>query len=239
MRRAARRTDTTVATKPRRDVILDVAASLFREHGFAGTGLRDIAAGAGMLLGSVHYRFPSKEALLVALMERAIDRVMASVRAAAESVEDPLERLRLGLTAHLDSLLSGDDAVYVLLYDWRVLRGAARDKLILLRDRYEAFWNGMLYAAAGSGRLRAGVDLELLRLLGFGAINWVATWYDPRGRHTPRQIADAFFDTMLRGVLSEEARNAPSGPSKRRGPKARNRKLSSSEPGVARKRGTR
>ena len=42
-------------------------------------------------------------------------------------------------------LLSGDDAVYVLLYEWRALSGFARDEMVRLRDRYEAFWDGMLY----------------------------------------------------------------------------------------------
>lgn len=216
MRRAARRTKASVETKPREDAILDAAASLFRERGFAGTGLRDIAARAGMLLGSLQYRFPTKETLLVALMERAIDRVMGAVRAAAESADDPLERLRFGLAAHLELLVSGDDAVYVLLYDWRVLRGAPRDKLILLRDRYEAFWDGILYGAAGSGRLRPGVDLKLLRLFGFGAVNWVATWYRPDGPHSVTEIADAFFGMMLYGVLSDEVRNQNRRPTKRR-----------------------
>lgn len=216
MRRSipTRRTAVTNADD-RKDVILDAAAALFRVHGFSATGLREIAAKAGMLLGSVQYRYPSKESLLVALMERAVDRVMGAVRVAAESANDPLERLQLALAAHLEALLSGDDAVYVLLYDWRVLRGASRDKLILFRDRYEAFWDGLLYAAAGSGRLRSGVDLKLLRLFGFGAVNWVATWYQPDGEHSPREIADAFFATMLYGALSDEARAAMRSPRRR------------------------
>lgn len=222
MRRSGRTRPTGVTNAERRkDVILDAAAALFRDHGFSATGLREIAAKAGMLLGSVQYRYPSKESLLVALMERAIDRVMGAVRVAAESAGDPLERLRLALAAHLEALLSGDDAVYVLLYDWRVLRGPARDKLILLRDRYEAFWDGLLYAAAGSGRLRSGVDLKLLRLLGFGAVNWVATWYQADGEHTPREIADAFFATMLHGVLSDDGREEMRARSPRRRSKER------------------
>src|SRR4051794_20842097 len=53
---------------------LDAAARLFRKQGFAATTVRQIAKQAGMLPGSLHYRFPSKEALLLALMERAIER---------------------------------------------------------------------------------------------------------------------------------------------------------------------
>lgn len=192
--------------KAREQRILLTAARLFREQGFAGTGLRQIASEAGVLLGSVHYRFPTKESLLVALMERAIDHAMAAVRNAVEQTTDPVDRIRVGLGAHLRTLLSGDDAVYVLLYDWRVLKGDARDAMIRLRDRYEAFWDGIVYTAAGAGQLRAGLDLRLLRLFGFGAINWVATWYRPGGPMTAEEIVDVFFAIMAFGVLSEDAR---------------------------------
>src|SRR3954467_15575162 len=98
--------------------ILDAAAALFRQQGYAATTVRDIARAAEMLPGSLHYRYPSKEEVLAALMERAIDRLIAGVLGEIAGTIDPVERVRLAIRAHLRLLLSGDDAVYVLLYDW-------------------------------------------------------------------------------------------------------------------------
>lgn len=187
--------------------LLDAAALLFRQKGFAATGLREIARDAGLLPGSVHYRFPTKEALLVALMERAVERAIAAVRSAAAETSDPTERVRLGLRAHLRLLVSRDDSVHVLLYEWRSLTGPAREDMVRLRDRYEAFWDGMLYEAAGAGRLRADADLKLVRLFGFGAVNWVATWYSPDGGRTPEEIADAFWAYLAFGLLADDKRS--------------------------------
>jgi AcrR family transcriptional regulator len=64
--------------------------------------LREIARDAGLLLGSLQYRFASKEVLLVCLMERAVTRATDAVRAAIEPTRDPLERLRLGMLAPLE-----------------------------------------------------------------------------------------------------------------------------------------
>lgn len=161
-----------------------------------------------MLLGSLHYRFQSKDAMLERLMERAVGNAMAAVRAGVEKARDPMERLRLALAAHLRVLLSGDDAVYVLLYDWRVLHGGAREAVVRSRDRYEAFWDGILYEAAGAGRLRADLDPRFLRLLGLGAFNWVATWYRPDGPLTPEQISDEIFRNMVMGIASDTTRIA-------------------------------
>lgn len=188
------------------DPALAAAARLFRERGFAATTVREIAQAAGMLPGSLHYRYPSKDHLLVALMERGVNRAIEAVRAAVEDEQDPIERLRLGLRAHLTLLLSGDDAIHVVLFDWRSLRGEARDRMIALRDLYDRFWDGLLYAAMGTGRGRQHIDVPLVRLFGFGAMNWVATWYQPEGRWTPEQIADAFWGYLAFGLMAEQAR---------------------------------
>lgn len=185
---------------------LDAAATLFRRQGFAATTVRQIAKAAGMLPGSLHYRYPSKEALLLALMERAIERSMAAVREAVAGETDALERIRVGLRAHLRLLVSGDDSIYVLIYDWRSLEGEARRQMLKLRDRYEAFWDEMMSEAASSGLAREGVDPILVRLLGFGAVNWVAQWYEPDGPWTPEEIADAVWSYFGFGVIADRAR---------------------------------
>jgi TetR/AcrR family transcriptional regulator, cholesterol catabolism regulator len=184
--------------------ILDAATRLFRKQGFRGTTVRDVARGARILLGSLHYRYPTKDSLLLALMERAVAQAEDAVREATQGTADPLERVRLGLRAHLRLLLSGDDSAYVLLYDWRALDGRSRRAMIRLRDRYDAFWDGLLREAAADGRLRAGVDVNLVRLLGFGAVNWAPQWYTPKGGLLPDEIADAFWAYMGFGVIAPE-----------------------------------
>ncbi|MGV3621617.1 MAG: TetR/AcrR family transcriptional regulator, partial [Archangium sp.] len=55
---------------------LIAAGKLFREKGFAATTVREIADAADMLPGSLHYRYASKDDILVALMKRGVERAM-------------------------------------------------------------------------------------------------------------------------------------------------------------------
>ncbi len=183
------------------DGVLQAAARQFREQGYAATTLRDIARGARMLPGSLHYRFPTKEDILSALMERAIDRLIAGVLAASQAATNPLERLRLAMVEHVRILLSPEDSVYVLLYDWRSLSPAAGRAIAKHRERYEQFADELLAQAAEYAVPHPGVDLYLLRQFSFGAANWVAQWYDPKGRYTPEAIANAFFLYLSSGTL--------------------------------------
>jgi hypothetical protein len=141
-------------------------------------------------------------------MERAIARVTAAVRGATEQVRDPSERLRFGMRAHLDALLSGEDDLYVLLYDWRSLPGAAMPALQRARARYEIFWDDLLADFARSGLARPGLDVELVRQFGFGALNWVAQWREPNDPRTSAEIADALWECLAIGWLTDEKRRA-------------------------------
>lgn len=183
------------------DAVLRAAARQFREQGYSATTVRDIARAAGMLPGSLHYRFPTKEDILAALMERAIDRLIAGVLAASQVGANPLERLRLAIVEHVRCLLSREDSVYVLLYDWRSLSPSAERAIAKHRKRYEQFADELLAQAAQYAKPQPGVDLFLLRQFSFGAANWVAQWYDPKGPYTPEAIADAFFRYLSQGTL--------------------------------------
>ena len=186
--------------------ILLAAGKLFREKGFSATTVREIANGAQMLPGSLHYRYASKDEILIALMRRGIERAIGAVQSAVSGIRDPIERLRLGMRQHLKVLLTGEDALYVLLFDWRSLPAGAREGVERERAKYEAYWDGLLFEAAGSGRSRPMIDLVAVREFGFGALNWVATWYRPGAGRTPEQIADAYWTFMAYGLLTEGAR---------------------------------
>ena len=183
--------------------VLSNAARLFREKGFERTSLKEIAEACNMLPGSLYYRYSSKEALLVELMRRGVDLVTAEVESAYASSHDPVERLRLCINAHLRALLVDSDAVYVLLFEWRALGPEAREEIIELRDQYESLWAGILETMIAQGVVRKNIDGRLLRLIGLGALNWVATWFDPNGAHSLDTIGDLIWQIAMDGVINK------------------------------------
>ena len=184
-----------------RKQLLNAAGRLFRDKGFAASTIREIASESGMLPGSIHYRYSTKEELIVALMEQGLERAARGVQEAIESSRDPIERIRLAMRVHIRLLVSGDPDVYVLLYELRALTPEDRKRIIALRDTYEALWDGLLYAALGTGRLRKGLDIGLLRLAILGSLNWSAQWFRAGGKMSPDEVADTFWSYFSSGVL--------------------------------------
>lgn len=186
--------------------ILQAAATLFRRDGISATTIRAIAKKANMHLGSVTYRFPTKDDLLVALMKRAVDEVSAEVDTVLAETSDPVERLRLAMRAHLRVLLRGDDAVHVLLLDWHRLPDSTRAAFARERANYERIWDDLIEGAASQGKIVPHLDLELLRQFAFGVGNSVAFWYRPDGPRTTDEIADAFCALIGFGAIAASAR---------------------------------
>src|ERR1051325_9929526 len=87
------------------DPVLEIAGRLFRETGFEATTVRQIAEAAGILPGSLHYRYPSKEDILLALLDRRSAHATEAVRLAIADVAAAVERIRLALRAHLRLLV--------------------------------------------------------------------------------------------------------------------------------------
>ena len=65
----------------KRQAILRAAAEAFREHGFAATGMREIAEKAGLSPANLYYYFKSKDDLLCFCQEQALDRLLEAVAA--------------------------------------------------------------------------------------------------------------------------------------------------------------
>jgi TetR/AcrR family transcriptional regulator, transcriptional repressor for nem operon len=76
------------------ELVLDVAQSLAQTRGFNGFSFRDLAAAIGVKSASIHYHFPSKTDLGVALVQRYRGRFEASLREAEMRSASAAARLK-------------------------------------------------------------------------------------------------------------------------------------------------
>jgi AcrR family transcriptional regulator len=94
--RTARRTQAERSHETRQR-ILDAAVTLLGERGYAGLRTADVAAAAGVSKGAQTHHFPSKDALVVAVVEhvfrRASEQARQRARRAASTPDDALRAL--------------------------------------------------------------------------------------------------------------------------------------------------
>src|SRR4029450_2773866 len=89
----------------RRLAILKAAGRAFRRHGFAQTGMREIAREAKLSSGNLYYYFRGKDELLAFCQDHALDRLQAEVQAARASERSAPARLRRLIRAQVLCML--------------------------------------------------------------------------------------------------------------------------------------
>ena len=88
------------------DALLEATARILKKEGFDKASTNRIAEAAGVSVGSLYQYFPSKEALVAALIERHIDEMMSLFASAFERlaglplIEATREMVGLHLRAH-------------------------------------------------------------------------------------------------------------------------------------------
>lgn len=102
------------------DAILDAAAQLFAEHGYAATTTNRVAERAGVSIGSLYQYVSDKDALLLALAERhlreAADALSDTFSGLHRDRPDVAETVRRLVTSLAD-LHRHDPAMHRLLFD--------------------------------------------------------------------------------------------------------------------------
>ncbi len=202
--RAERRREATAPrgrsrTRKTEEEILSAAARIFREKGYHGTSVRDIAESVGLLKGSLYHYIRSKEELLARLFEGSLEDTIRELRAIAATDARPSERLRQMVRAYVTAVTENLDAVAIYLREWRALPAP---ELARVRSRRRAM-RSLFEEVIGDG-VRAkefvATDAKLSALAILGMCNWIYEWYRPRGRLRPGQLADELAERALRSV---------------------------------------
>src|SRR5262245_8126323 len=157
-----------------RGTILRAAARLFRDRGFADTGMRDIAAAADISAANLYHYFSGKDELLFYCQDRALDRMLEAVGGARRGSSSAAERLRLVLLAHVRTLLDGIEGATAHLHTESLPR-ALRTALVRKRDRYERALRRLIAEGVRSGEL-VDIDPAIVTRAMLGAMNWTVTW---------------------------------------------------------------
>jgi len=111
-RRLSRREELGVESRRR---IVDAAAALMAERGFAGTSIAAVSQRSGLPSGSIYWHFESKEALLGAAVEEGARRWFDALPGGENLPTDPVERAVTLLDAVATSLQRHPEFLRLLL----------------------------------------------------------------------------------------------------------------------------
>jgi AcrR family transcriptional regulator len=174
------------AKAERRDALLSSAAQLFAGHGFDGVSIEDLGSSVGISGPAVYRHFPSKQAVLAALLVGVSEGLLVGGQAVVDAAADDATALRSLVRFHVDFALRDPDVIRVQDRDLAALAPEDRTEVRDLQRRYVELWVDVLT------RLSPTTDRAELRLRAqatFGLLNSTP--------HSARSVSP----TRTRGLL--------------------------------------
>lgn len=163
------------------DEILKAAQEVFCRKGYEQTAVSEIAAGIGVVEGTVFKYFPTKRALLLAVLERWYDSISDDRARELAGVSSHRERLRIVILGHLRSIR---DQPLLCRLMFREVRAEQDYRGSGLHDKnrvYTRYLIEVIDAGIKAGEFRRDVSSSLMRDLVFGAVEHL-TWNYVCGR---------------------------------------------------------
>jgi AcrR family transcriptional regulator len=173
--------------------LLELAAALFAERGYAGASMDELARQAGVTKPVVYELFGSKDGLFGACVDRSIERLAADISAAVRAETEPEARLRAGGLAFLRFA-----AEHRVAWDLMSMGGRFAEQAQLVRSSQAELIRELMSELAGPD-----VDERELQVAAHAinaAYEGVAHWMWAHPEVPIEQVADWVVELLLPGL---------------------------------------
>lgn len=183
-----------------REDILEAAAQVFRQKGFHGASMNDIAEAVNLQKASLYHHVSSKQEILLALLDQALVLLLEKISPLASQSLPADKKLRQMIRTYLQILSDNMDLSAVLLFEHRSLERKQHARHVPNRDKFEALWREAILEGVQTKLFKCD-DAALAARALLGIMNWTITWYHPNGELTIEQIADQYSNLLMNGLL--------------------------------------
>jgi AcrR family transcriptional regulator len=189
-----------VRYEARLNSIVEAATKVFAQKGFAATTGDDLIEATGLQRGGLYHYMSRKEDLLVEIHRRLIEPLLADAERIDMEPHDPATAVRLIAHALAHNLRDYHDEMVVFLHEWRTIRDdPAWEEIRRARRDLEHVIERALRRGVAHGSFEMP-DTRLAALALLGMFNHAHQWFDPNGRVSADELADAFADIFLKGI---------------------------------------
>jgi AcrR family transcriptional regulator len=202
----ARRCSDEALWASRQEEILEAAAKLFAQHGYADTDTQLLADELGVGKGTLYRYFPSKQDLFLAAADRAMHQLRRQIDERIAGIEDPLDQIADAVRAYLAFCAEHPEFVELLMQERAQFKDRKTPTYFMHREANLERWRAKYRSLIAAGRVRDMpveriTDVMSQLLYGTIFINYFTGQQKP-----PEAQAWDILDVVFRGILSDEER---------------------------------
>ena len=181
------------------DLILMEAAKLFRQKGFGGTSMRDLAEQVGMEAASLYYHIGSKEEILEKICFNVARTYISHLEEIEQTNESNLEKLKELIRLHIRMMITDGSEVSVTNHDWKYLSDEKLSEFKELRSFYENRVQSLLDQGVNEGEFaKVNTTIALYTLL--SSLRWIEHWWKPQRGISAKELENSIITIILNGL---------------------------------------
>jgi AcrR family transcriptional regulator len=178
--------------------ILDAAAGLFAGQGYMRASLSELSDACRLSRGAIYHYFESKEAILFAILDAHVRRMIGDVEEAIAASPQALEQFRAAIRAIVELNARSPNEQRIILNDLQFLSEDEQQVIENLERQIVDMIADLLLKLDAQGKIVKRTKKVYTMML-LGILNYSHTWYDPKGGVEPAEFADLVVDLFLRG----------------------------------------
>lgn len=180
--------------------LLDSAAGVFAELGMEKASMAQIAAHAQVSKALLYHYYPSKDALIFAIITTHLEELDEAIEQADDTTLPPEQRLRRLVGTVLECYRGADNQHKVQLNATSALSDEQKAQILAIERRI------VKHFALVLRQINPELDdpqrplLTPVTMSLFGMMNWVYMWFRDGGRITREDYADVATTLILEGI---------------------------------------
>jgi TetR/AcrR family fatty acid metabolism transcriptional regulator len=188
------------------EAILRAAIKVFAGSGFFNSKVADVAREAGVADGTVYLYFKNKDDMLVSIFNHYMDEALAAGKASLAETDDPVEKLRRIVHAHLEGLGRDRNLAVVFQVELRSSTKFMEQFSATKLAEYLELIREVIEHGQRRGVFRPGLNTKVVAKVLFGALDEMATnWVLSRKRYSLASTAETVLDVFLNGIAGAKS----------------------------------
>lgn len=190
---------TVKEVKSRKKQIYETAIQLFKERGYAATGMRELANKLDIKAASLYSHIKSKEEILQKICFDVAQQFFNGLEGIEKNNFTGKMRIKAAIHSHIHVIANNKDNVTVFLNEWKHLGEPYFSDFINLRNQYENKFKEYLKYGIDKGEFEID-DLDFTTLTILSSLNWTSNWFKKDGKMSEHEIADKLSTILIKGI---------------------------------------
>ncbi|MBL4800463.1 MAG: TetR family transcriptional regulator [Emcibacter sp.] len=185
----------------RRRNILDKAAELFADKGYARSSISELATACNASKSWLYHYYPSKEAILYDIMRLHVTELLVMAEEALAYEGSPREKFQRLARNFMEIYVNAGSKHIILLNDRGCLPDELRGEIMELQDKIVS--NVVQLVVELNPALKNTKNYEKPITMAFlGMINWTYIWFKKDGPINQEEFADLAVEIFLNGFMT-------------------------------------